>query len=457
MRPPCPLIRRCNASNLGYIQRRQLLTLAIETSCDDTSVAVLEKHKNNSATLHFHSKITSDNRLYGGVHPIASHESHQKNLAVLVGQALRSLPVQKNANPHLTNILFLEGRSGREIRQKPDFITVTRGPGMRSSLNTGLDTAKGLAVAWQIPFLGVNHMQAHALTPRLVSALDAVESGRTDTVEKEPAFPFLTLLVSGGHTMLVHSRSLCDHEILANTTDMAVGDMIDKAAREVLPKNYLDSASDVMYGKLLESFAFPGRHPIHDYIPPSSFTRPRISQLPGYEWTINPPYCAPGPEGSIKYADVFTFSGIGSSVKGIMSRLPEMDDTGRGILARETMALAFEHLTSRILFALQRLDTRSIRTLVVSGGVASNQFLKTILRENLNTKGYKDIKLIFPPPKFCTDNAAMIAWTGIEMYEAGWLTSLDAMAVKKWSIDPRAADGGILGVDGWLSAANVPE
>jgi N6-L-threonylcarbamoyladenine synthase len=154
---------------------------------------------------------------------------------------------------------------------------------------------------------------------------------------------------------------------------------------------------------------------------------------------------------------VFTFSGIGSSVKGIMGRLSEMDDTGRRILARDTMALAFEHLASRVLFALQRLDTRSIRSLVVSGGVASNQFLKTILRENLNTKGYKDIKLIFPPPKFCTDNAAMIAWAGIEMYEAGWRTSLGSMAIKKWAIDPNAADGGILGVDGWLSAADVHE
>jgi N6-L-threonylcarbamoyladenine synthase len=453
MRPLCLLIRRGNASGLGYIQRRQLLTLAIETSCDDTSVAVLEKHKNNSATLHFHSKITSDNRLYGGVHPIASHESHQKNLAILIDQALHSLPKQKDASQHLTNVLYL-GSSGREIRNKPDFITVTRGPGMRASLNTGLDTAKGLAVAWQIPFLGVNHMQAHALTPRLVSALDATESGKSVVTEKDPAFPFLSLLVSGGHTMLVHSRSLCDHEILADTTDMAVGDMIDKTAREVLPQEYLQSAADVMYGKLLEAFAFPDEHSVHNYVPPSSFTRPRTSLLPEYDWTINPPYCSPGSEGSIKYADAFTFSGIGSAVKKIMSRFPEMGDTGRRMLARETMALSFEHLASRVLFALQRLGTQSIKALVVSGGVASNQFLKTILRENLNAKGFQDIELVFPPPKFCTDNAAMIAWTGIEMYEAGWRTSLDAMAIKKWAIDPKSAEGGILGVDGW-SAANV--
>ena len=414
---------------------------------------MLEKHKNNSATLHYHSKITSDNRIYGGVHPIASHESHQKNLANLIEQALHSLPIQERASEHITDVLVLNGRKDVEIRKKPGFVTVTRGPGMRSSLNTGLDTAKGLAVAWQIPLLGVNHMQAHALTPRLVTALDAAQSGESGMAANKPAFPFLTLLVSGGHTMLVHSRALCDHEILADTTDLAIGDMIDKTAREVLPPEYLDSASDVMYGRLLESFAFPDQQQAHDYSPPSSFTRPRESHLPGSKWTINPPYSAPGPEGSIKFADAFTFSGIGSSVKGILDRNPEMDETERRLLARETMALAFEHLASRVLFALARLDIQDIRTLVVSGGVASNQFLKTILRENLDAKGYKDMTLVFPPPKFCTDNAAMIAWTGIEMFEAGWRTSLDAMATKKWSIDQKAADGGILGVNGWESAA----
>ena len=414
---------------------------------------MLEKHKNNSATLHFHSKITSDNRSYGGVHPLIAHESHQKNLTILIDRALHSLPIQASATAHLTNALPVESKNGPEIRKKPDFVTVTRGPGMRASLNTGLDTAKGLAVAWQIPFLGVNHMQAHALTPRLVSALNVADSNTSDKVEKDPAFPFLTLLVSGGHTMLVHSRSLCDHEILANTTDMAVGDMIDKSAREVLSPKHLESASDVMYGRLLESFAFPQAQPAYNYIPPSSFTRSRSTDLQGYKWTIHPPYSAPGPEGSIKYADAFTFSGIGSSVKAIMNRHPEMEDIGRRIVARETMALAFEHLASRVLFALQRPDLRKIKTLVVSGGVASNQFLNTILRGNLDVKGYRDVELVFPPPKFCTDNAAMIAWTGIEMYEAGWRTSLDAMAIRKWAIDPNAEDGGILGIDGWQSAA----
>ncbi|KAL2060338.1 hypothetical protein VTL71DRAFT_9733 [Oculimacula yallundae] len=445
MRPPCLLIRRFKCPPVIRLQRRTLLTLAIETSCDDTSVAILEKHPNNSATLHFNEKITSDNRAYGGVHPIEAHVSHQKTLSSLVHRALQSLPEEDKTSTNIEGSLVVKADHGFRIHRKPDFVTATRGPGMRASLITGIDTAKGLAVAWQVPFVGVNHMQGHALTPRLVSAL---EKGDGASKEADPEFPFLTLLVSGGHTMLVHSQSLCNHEILATTADMAIGDSIDKCARDILPASSLQGATDVMYGRLLETFAFPDAEPNFNYATPRSFASPR--QEPGqiYDWKILPPYTSPGPEGARKWADRFTYSGIATSVKRILEQSPEMDDIERRVLAKVTMMVAFEHLASRVLFALERPDIK-VNTVVVSGGVASNQFLKQILRTVLDTAGHKDIRLLFPPPHLCTDNAAMIAWTGIEMYEAGWRTSLEAMAVRKWAIDPKADDGGILGVDGW--------
>jgi len=410
--------------------------LAIETSCDDTSVAVLEKHTNKSVILYFNKKITSDNRLYGGVYPIVAHESHQKNIAVLVNEALHSLPPAKPEDAqHKT--LYVSGAN--LLRAKPDFVTVTRGPGMRASLITGMDMAKGLAVAWQVPVLGVNHMQAHALTPRLVSALNANKAAAS--VETDPSFPFLTLLVSGGHTMLVHSRELCDHEILANTTDIAIGDMIDKCARDILPQSILDSAPDVMYGPLLEKFAFPD----------GEFNGgiARFAAQSEYDWKINRPYGRSGPKGTSSHASSFSYSGIGSCVRRIVEQKPGMDDTERTVLAKETMRVAFEHLASRVLLALKTSDAKDIKTLVVSGGVASNQYLKAILRNILDINGYQDVRLIFPPPKFCTDNAAMIGWTGLEMYEAGWRTELAATAINKWAIDPKAGDGGILGIGGW--------
>lgn len=486
MRPLTYLRRPFQLSIANYPNRRNLLTLAIETSCDDTSVAILEKHEDSSATLHFNSKITSDNRVYGGVHPIAAHESHQQNIAKLVNDALRSLPHKATLPPDSANVVLVKGPHGPELRQKPDFITVTRGPGMRASLFTGVDTAKGLAVAWQIPFLGVNHMQAHALTPRLVSALDSTAPATrqnqtihadvlisdhghhkklrsTAAVEAAPAFPFLSLLVSGGHTMLVHSKDLCDHEILAETTDIAIGTLLDKCAREVLPYDVLNSSSSVMYGSTLERFAFPDMDsPAFDYgyTPPAVKGKKSTTSSVGsnkkplqYEWSISRPLLSPGPGVTPEeFAAKLCFSGIGSTVRSIMAKNPGMEDAERRDLAREAMRIAFEHVGSRLLIALENLVHRgvSIETLVVSGGVACNQYLKHILRTLLDSKGYNTIRLVFPPPKFCTDNAAMIAWTGIEMWEAGYSTEFSAMAIRQWAIDPKASDGGILGVDGWF-------
>jgi N6-L-threonylcarbamoyladenine synthase len=429
------------------------LTLAIETSCDDTSVAVLEKHRNDSATLHFDSKITSDNRSYGGVYPIVAHESHQKHIAALVEKALLSLPIINKENKHPggynhNGTLAFGAGSLASFRKKPDFITVTRGPGMRASLITGMDTAKGLAVAWGVPLLGVNHMQAHALTPRLVAALNKSQCKEPMDNGSHPPFPFLTLLVSGGHTMLVHSKDLCDHEILSETTDIAIGDMLDKTARDILPSFALESAPSVMYGPVLEAFAFPqeGTLQFEQFNEEQQETLQRI-----YEWSVNMPYARSGPKGAASHMNEFSFSGIGSSIKRIVEARPNMDNAQRMYLAREAMRVSFSHLASRVLLALSEGSFGEIKTLVVSGGVASNQYLEHILRTALDRGGYSEISLNFPPPKYCTDNAAMIAWTGMEMFEAGWRTELSAMAVRKWSIDPKSEGGGILGLDGWSS------
>jgi N6-L-threonylcarbamoyladenine synthase len=140
---PTPLYR------LQWRPRRCLMTLAIETSCDDTSVAIVEKGSHNgqaTAQLHFHKKVTSNNTEYQGVHPLISLQSHQENLAKLVNEATGCLPLQDASPVSVTRA----GTVDTAKRRVPDFISVTRGPGMRSNLSTGLDTAKGLAVAWQV-------------------------------------------------------------------------------------------------------------------------------------------------------------------------------------------------------------------------------------------------------------------------------------------------------------------
>lgn len=143
---------------------QSLLTLAIETSCDDTSVAVLEKRcgiveSGPRAIIHFHKKITSNNTAYQGVHPIKSLESHQETLASLVNEAVHFLPDLHGqtshsdldqANTYACSSSKPDEVGGIWMKRRPDFISVTRGPGMRANLFTGLDTAKGLAVAWQV-------------------------------------------------------------------------------------------------------------------------------------------------------------------------------------------------------------------------------------------------------------------------------------------------------------------
>jgi N6-L-threonylcarbamoyladenine synthase len=328
---------------------------------------------------------------------------------------------------------------------------------MTSNLATGLNTAKGLAAAWDVPLLGVNHMQAHALTPRLVSAL---EKGKTlgeehwkpvktkkvaQPEDHEPAFPFLSLLVSGGHTLLVHSQSLTDHQILAQAMNIAIGDMIDKCARIIIPASHLSSMENVMYGPLLEKFAFPSVQSPEDYDyhpPPKRADEIKVFDS-GRGWSLTPPLSGTS-------AMTYDFAGFNSQVQRTVEDNPDMSLDDRRFLAKHAMRLAFEHLVSRLLFVLKNNPQyEDIKTVVVAGGVASNKFLMHVLKKMLEVRGFGHMIITAPPPALCTDNAAMIAWTGMEMYEAGWRSNMDMLAMRKWPVDPRAEGGGIVGAQGW--------
>ena len=333
---------------------------------------------------------------------------------------------------------------------------------MMSSLNTGINTAKGLAVAWQIPLLGVNHMQAHALTPRLVSALNTPAyttiAQQQSPIEPRPDFPFLTLLVSGGHTLLVHSRSLNDHAILASTTDIAIGDCIDKMARTILPPELLRSSGEIMYGRLLERFAFPNGPQDHNYLVPTTRAAEIGRRATKWGWSLPVPLSDVPKTRSAE----FSFTGLGSHVHRIHLANPTMSIDERRDLAREAMRVAFEHLAMRTAWALHDLQQhhqhqqeaqkekkkKKITTLVISGGVASNGFLRAVLRSWLDGKDFAQVEINAPPIALCTDNAAMIAWCGVEMWRAGWASELGMQPLRKWSVDP-GVEGGILGVVGW--------
>ncbi|KKA28166.1 hypothetical protein TD95_004222 [Thielaviopsis punctulata] len=444
---------------LGGLYRRQLLTnprsfpkattrihtfttLAIESSCDDTCVALLSTPDPRSsrfstpfpARLLFHGKSTSDNRAFQGVNPPLALTGHDRAIGPLLQQAL--------------GVLREEGAGDR-----PDLVAVTRGPGMSANLAVGLNVAKGLAVAWGVPLVGVNHMQAHALTPRFVSALSlsSHSSSLSDALPADahsPAFPFLTLLVSGGHTMLVHSSALTTHRILACADNIALGDALDKCARHILPASSLAACPDVMYARALESFAFPTAAALaaHAYTPPARRVDEITPRPHALGWALRP-FLA----GSRRLA--YNFSDAESQVIHLLRARPDIHKCteARRALAADVMRLVFEHLVGRVVLALEaQPEMRAhVKTLVVAGGVASNRFLMRVAREMLAARGFSDVQLVVPPVQWCTDNAAMIAWTGVEMYAAGYESDLSILPLRKWSVDPEV-EGGILGQEGWI-------
>ena len=439
---------KCQRLSGNLTPRRNLLTLAIETSCDDTCVSILDttpRQYEASANLLFNAKVTARNTGKGGILPTESLESHQSNLSKLLGTALKFLPDAKVEQDE-RKIWLRDG----DQKRKPDFISVTRGPGMSASLGVGLNTAKGLATAWQIPMVGVHHMQAHALTPRLVSATSRVL--RIEESGYEPSFPFLTLLISGGHTMLLYSKGLVDHEILATTTDTAIGDELDKCGRLILPPDLRESTPDTAFAKYLSAYAFAGPEDMMAWHVPKTRAEEVDRRANEFGWRLSTPMA--------QNRDLaFSFSGIASQVKRLMlARSAEggMIDNERRWLARSALGTAFEHLGSRTVLALEKLRIEGVEidNLVVSGGVAANTFLRSYLRDLLDVRSFSATKLVFPPADLCTDNAVMIAWAGVEMYEAGYSTDLGCAPIRKWSMDSRGSTAGILGIDGWIRHSN---
>lgn len=325
---------------------------------------------------------------------------------------------------------------------------------MRSNLSCGLDTAKGLATAWQIPLVGVHHMQAHALTPRLVYAMgendQEKERDSTTVSAPKPEFPFLTLLVSGGHTMLLHSKSLLEHSIIANSVDIAIGDALDKCGRLILPKAITQATTDTAYAKHLSQYAFPSTSDFQA-CPIPVRRGDEMSKPPNqFGWQIQTPFA--------ETRDLaFSFSSLPSRVGSLLASRQSISEEERITFARTILTVAFEHLGSRTIIALEDLRSRRIGvpTLVVSGGVAANDFLRYFLRRMLSSRGFENVELVFPPIELCTDNAAMIAWAGMEMYEAGFRSDLSCPAERKWSMDSKATDGGIIGVGGWERVSGI--
>lgn len=364
--------------------------LAIETSCDDACVTLLDRYSPNEAPKVIDErKATLNSVSAGGVVPTAAANHNRKYISKLVNQMI----IDNNWNTSET---------------KPDLICATRGPGMVGSLAGGYQLACGLSIAWQIPLVGVNHMLGHLLVVRM----------RSNGIE--PKYPFISLLVSGGHTMCVLSYSLTKHEILVDTVDIAAGDALDKCGRELgITGNMIGKEVE----KLLNQYKEEWNQPVDIMV-----KEPMLNQWDRVD--------------SLQYS----FASFNSQVKNTLkkfynSEIPNNDKIKVRLLFKFQQTI-FQHMISKIKLALKVHKLENIDSFVCSGGVSSNLYLREMLTEQLKPLGIKNF--YFPAPSLCTDNATMIGWAGIELYEQGYTTDIGTTVIRKWPITE------LLELEGWM-------
>ncbi|SMN18792.1 similar to Saccharomyces cerevisiae YDL104C QRI7 Highly conserved mitochondrial protein, essential for t6A modification of mitochondrial tRNAs that decode ANN codons [Maudiozyma saulgeensis] len=376
---------RCGQKvGLPFLQRRLYQVLAIETSCDDTSVAWLD-HDPQSQKTHIvqNLKTTLDSVADGGIIPTAAHEHHQVSIGPLIRQVIDTTELDSNH------------------QKKPDLICVTRGPGMLGSLSTGLVTAKALSIAWDVPLLGVNHMLGHLLVPRLY--------------DKSIRFPFVSLLVSGGHCILVHSTSVTDHKILCESIDIAAGDSLDKCGREI-------GLSGIMIGKSLNLYT-------NDIIDP--WEKDEILDT----------FCKlPNPLTKTKKSRIaFSFSPFITAVKQFLASNPleTLSERQHKLLAARIQDSIFNHIITKVKHTIEQNSEmfQNVNDFVCSGGVSANDVLRGKLQNTLKSN-FSNFH--YPPLELCTDNAVMIGYAGIELYDKFQHTisnELDILPLRKWSLE----------------------
>ena len=330
------------------------ILLGIETSCDESAVAIL-RYGTSTETEVLSSLVSSQidlHRAYGGVVPEVASRNHALVLRPLVEQALEKASLQ----PH-------------DI----DAFAATRGPGLASSLLVGHSMAKALATASNRPFLSINHMEGHLLSPFLENHLFP------GTLPHSKIPRHLALIVSGGHTMLIHTRGLGDYQLMGRTIDDAAGEAYDKVAR-MLGLPYPG-------GPEIEKQALSGN--------PAAYQFPR--SMPG---DLN-----------------FSFSGLKTAVR---YTLEKVEDHGQ---ATPDLCASFQQAVIDVLVSktLQATHESGCNLVTLSGGVSCNQAIRSALSGACRENGFDFLAC---PPRFSTDNAAMIAFAGLLKLQAGYLGNL---------------------------------
>jgi N6-L-threonylcarbamoyladenine synthase len=333
------------------------IILGLESSCDETAAAIVRSDR--MILSHALAGQEDHHRAFGGVVPEIAARAHAELMTPLVEAALA------DAGMTLDDV---------------DAIAATAGPGLIGGVMVGLVTAKALAMAAGKPLVAVNHLEGHALSPRLTDA--------------ELDFPYLLLLVSGGHCQLLRVNGVGDYVRLATTIDDAVGEAFDKTAK-------------------ILGLGFPGGPAVE------------VAAAKGIASAVPLPR-------PLKGADEphFSFAGLKSAVL----RANETGQYRTEDIAASFQQAVVECLQDRLEYSLDRIDP--LAALVVAGGVAANAAIRAMLSELAEKRG---MRFVAPPLWLCTDNGAMIAWAGAERFAAGLTDGLDFVARPRWPLDPDAA------------------
>lgn len=344
-----------------------MIVLGIETSCDETAAAVVRGDKTILSNLVL-SQI-EEHKAFGGVVPEIAARAHMDHLDKLITAALDDA-----------------GLSYADL----DGIAATSGPGLIGGVMVGMMAGKAIAAARNLPFIAVNHLEAHALTPRLTHDL---------------AFPYLLLLVSGGHTQILLAEDVGKYKRLGTTIDDAMGECFDKAAKLMGLPNPGGPHVERAAAACLDVPAAMARFPL------------------------------PRPMKGRSGCD-FSFSGLKTAVRNHVEALPEgalsYDDVCA--LCASFQTAVSDIAADRVGAALSLLSTAPT-ALVVSGGVAANKEIRNTLERLAKTH---NLEFVAPPLDLCSDNGAMIAWTGIERLRKGMTDTLDVPARPRWPLDPDA-------------------
>ena len=344
------------------------IILGIESSCDETAASIMTENKQGMPTI-LSSIVSSQvdvHKEFGGVVPELAARSHIEKIDLITKKAIE--------------------KSGIKI-DEIDAVASTAGPGLIVCLSVGLSFGKAMASGLDKPFIAVNHLEGHALSPKINSKLN---------------YPYLLLLISGGHTQFLNVKGLGDYKRLGTTIDDAVGEAFDKTAK-------------------LLGIEFPGGPQIEEYAKKGNPNKYELPKPIFYKGGCN-----------------LSFAGLKTAVLKITKQIKTQQE-------KYDLAASFQKTIEEILYKKSKIAFEQFRegnnnnnnknSFVVAGGVAANKRIREVLENLCKEEGFN---AIFPPTDLCGDNAAMIAMVGLEKFKLNQFSNLDHPAKPRWALDESA-------------------